>query len=112
MSPTERRLWDLVRLPPVKWQQEPWGNEGGGFWVVGIIGMQVIWYNDIEDGFNVSRYVREGRIEEYWCNQDDLRDLLSCLCDRINVGTVQGKLGPPGPIEDMTRDPQKNLPGG
>jgi hypothetical protein len=53
MNPAERRLWELVRVPPAKWHQEPWGNDGAGFWVVGILGLQVIWYNDIEDGFKL-----------------------------------------------------------
>jgi len=39
---------------------------------VGIIGRSVIWYNDIEDGFNISKYATYGRIDEYWCNQDEL----------------------------------------
>ena len=42
---------------------------------------RVIWYNDIEDGFNVSRFEIQGRIpdDEYWCNQDPLRWALAGL---------------------------------
>src|ERR1700676_5023276 len=72
-----RSLWFLLRIQPVKWQLHPWGDEGGGFWVVGILGQHVIWYNDIEDGFNVSRYEAPGVIDEYWCNQDDLHHTMS-----------------------------------
>lgn len=53
-------------------QQSPYGDLGGGFWVVAIIGRFVAWFNDIEDGFNVSRYSKYGVIGEYWCNQDEL----------------------------------------
>ena len=54
MSQEEMRLWEAIRIQPVKWQQDPYGIQGGGFWVVGIIGSTVIWYNDIEEGFNRS----------------------------------------------------------
>lgn len=58
------RLWTLIRIPPVKWMLHPWGDQGGGFWVVGMLGMQVVWYNDIEDGFNLSRFYLPGVISE------------------------------------------------
>lgn len=31
-----------------------------------------LWFNDIEDGFNRSKYSDFGKIDEYWCNQDRL----------------------------------------
>src|ERR1700675_4644614 len=54
MEPTHRRLWELIRIEPVKWQLHPYGDGGGGFWAVGIFGQEVLWYNDIEEGFNIS----------------------------------------------------------
>jgi hypothetical protein len=41
----------------------------------------VLWYNDIEDGFNVSRFVQWGEIpsDEYWCSQDPLQYALPKL---------------------------------
>jgi hypothetical protein len=79
-----RDLWDLVRLDlPVKWQLPPWGDEGGGFWVVAIFGQQAVWYNDIEDGFNVSRYSTCGLLDEYWCSHDELHHALYRTCERI-----------------------------
>ena len=53
---------------------------------------RVLWYNDIEDGFNVSLFTVRGVIPttEYWCNQDELRMALPAL-----AGKPQGKLGPP-----------------
>ena len=76
MSIRQARLWDAIRIQPEKWAQDPWGVEGGGFWVVAIIGNTVIWYNDIEEGFNTSNYERYGVINEYWCNQDDLEHVV------------------------------------
>lgn len=72
MQSAELRFWKMMRIEPVKWRQDPYGTEGQGFWVVGLIGISVIWYNDIEDGFNRSKYTRHGEIQDYWCNQDEL----------------------------------------
>jgi hypothetical protein len=72
MEQASRVLWNLIRIPPVKWALPTWSDGGGGFWVVALLGKRVIWYNDIEDGFNVSPYAEYGVIGEYWCNQDEL----------------------------------------
>jgi hypothetical protein len=72
-------LWNLIHIPPAKWQLSPWGDDGNGFWVVGVLGARVVWYNDIEDGFNVSRYEKYGVIADYWCNQDDLQHRVNAL---------------------------------
>jgi len=103
MSSAERRLWNLVRIPSVKWRQEPWEADGGDFWVVGILGAQVVWCSDIEHGFNTSRYMTHGLIEEYWCNQDELHHVIASLRQHIESGQVQGKLGPPQPLVDDPR---------
>jgi hypothetical protein len=46
-----------------------------------VLDDRVLWYNDIEEGFNVSRFTTVGSIPstEYWCNQDELRWALSAL---------------------------------
>lgn len=40
--------------------------------MVAIFGQQVIWYNDIEEGFNISEYKTHGEIEEYGVEQDQI----------------------------------------
>lgn len=42
------------------------------FWVVALVGQECVWYNDIEDGFNISRYAEMGLIGGYRCEQADL----------------------------------------
>lgn len=79
MSPAQRRLWDCIRIEPVKWRGGSYGDEGGSFWAVGVLGGSVRWYNDIEDGFNVSRYSTYGEVAELWCNQDSLYHRISAL---------------------------------
>ena len=34
--------------------------------------IESIWYNDIEEGFNVSTFEEYGTIKELWCNQSEL----------------------------------------
>ena len=99
MSMPQRRLWEVIRIEPEKWQQLPYGDQGGGFWAVAVIGRTVVWFNDIEDGFNRSRYSRWGEIEQYWCNQDDLEWTIQCLLDEIKDGYPSGgRCGPPEPL--------------
>ena len=86
MTPSELRLWSAIRVEPQKWKQEPYGSEGGGFWVVGLIGQTVIWYNDLEEGFNRSRYSSLGTIDDYWCNQDELEVTLGYLMTALEKG--------------------------
>jgi hypothetical protein len=96
MEPAELRLWKMMRIDPVKWSQDPYGREGEGFWVVALIGSSVIWYNDIEDGFNRSHYETHGAIRDYWCNQDELDVAVKYLvnamdheADLVGMGTPQ-----------------------
>ncbi|SNR62646.1 hypothetical protein [Flavobacterium sp. ov086] len=81
-----KNFWNLIKIDPVKWSEEKYGELGGGFWVVGIFGHQVIWYNDIEEGFNISDYKTFGEIEDYWCNQDELVHVIYRLFELIKFG--------------------------
>ncbi|WP_226578850.1 hypothetical protein [Acuticoccus sediminis] len=85
LSLPERQFWEAIKVEPQKWRCPPWGDAGGGFWVVGLFGQSVIWYNDIEDGFNCSRYTTHGTIGEYTCDQNELQYTvrsLKVLADR------------------------------
>jgi hypothetical protein len=95
MGPAERRLWTMMRIEPVKWRQDPYGRDGEGFWVVGLIGASVIWYNDIEDGFNRSKYATHGEIQDYWCNQDELEVAVNYLVSALEHGADLVGLGVP-----------------
>lgn len=83
MTDEQRILWEAVRVAPTKWHLTPWGDQGNGFWVVGVIGNSVLWYNDIEGGFNLSKYAAFGAIDEYWCNQDQLEWTLQSILNSI-----------------------------
>ena len=47
-----KNFWDLIKIDPIKWEEKEYGEMGEGFWVVAICGNKVIWFNDIEEGFN------------------------------------------------------------
>lgn len=76
LNEEQLKLWDFIKLTPQKWQEHTMGEEGGGFWVVAIAGNNAIYYNDIEEGFNISSYSQYGILDEYGCNQSELHDLI------------------------------------
>lgn len=101
MTLSQRRFWEAIRIIPEKWRQSPWGDKGDGFWVVAIIGRNVVWYNDIEEGFNRSVYRAYGEIEEYWCNQDELEVSIQRLIDMVETGVDSApRAGPPEPLNE------------
>lgn len=69
-------LWDAIKITPQKWNERKYGEMGGGFWVVAIMGQTIIWYNDIEEGFIAEPYQRFGVIPKYSCNYDDLKSIV------------------------------------
>lgn len=60
MSQDQLSLWSQISIKPQKWSEHEYGSEGGGFWVVAINQNDVIWYNDIEEGFNISTFSTYG----------------------------------------------------
>lgn len=99
MDIPQRRLWESIKVDPKKWKQHPWGKKGKGFWVVAVIGNVVVYYNDIEDGFNRSRYSKHGVIDQYFCNQDELQWTIQHILNEITEGEPSGLYaGPPEPI--------------
>ena len=80
MAPSTRTFWDKIKVKPQKWQLPPMEDMGGGFWVVAVVGQKCIYYNDIEEGFNLSSYEQVGHINDYWCNQSDLASFANSYC--------------------------------
>ena len=98
LTSLEERFFETIRIMPEKWQISPWGDHNDGFWIIGIIGQTVLWYNDIEEGFNSSSYSKYGTIKEYWCNDDDLAMSIRSLKLYAETGMFHGKAGPPKPL--------------
>lgn len=55
---------------------------------------EVMYYEDVEHGFNFSPVDAEGRILEHWCNQDELKHALWHWMGRPQAG----KFGPAQPL--------------
>ncbi|AMC33884.1 hypothetical protein [Janthinobacterium sp. B9-8] len=99
MDADQLKLWEVIRITPEKWSQHTFGDLGGGFWVVAIFGEMVIWFNDIEDGFNRSNYKTYGTIEQYRCNQDELEWSVQQVMNLVSTGNDIGPFcGAPQPI--------------
>jgi hypothetical protein len=94
MSRSQKTFWELIAIYPEKWTQHPYGDEGNGFWVVAIVGRWIVWFNDIEDGWNVSEYIRYGEFEDYCCNQDPLEIAIEKLAN----DNFHRRMGPPEPL--------------
>jgi hypothetical protein len=101
-----RAAWQRIRIEPARWQCSPEGDEGGGFWAVAIDGDRVLWFNDIEDGFNWSPFSERGTIDEYGCEQAGLAHILDererATSDRVwealDEHEVPAELAGPGRI--------------
>jgi hypothetical protein len=101
-SPDLRAYFSGVRIVPEKWKQSPYGDLGGGFWVAACDGKRVLWWNDIEEGWNVSEFETRGTIpdDQYWCNQDPLNLALPVLSGAPGITA-----GPPQPLPDRPLPP-------
>jgi hypothetical protein len=61
---------------------------------------EVIYWEDVEEGFNLSPVTSDGRILEHWCNQDELRLALNAWIEgraktggmKVNVPVVQAQV--------------------
>jgi hypothetical protein len=101
-----RAEWARIRIEPEKWRCSPWGDKTGGFWAVAIDGDRVLWFNDIEDGFNWSPYSTRGTIAQYGADQLDLEMILERIAQRnserararLNEGAVPTEVAGPGTI--------------
>lgn len=57
---------------------------------------EVIYWEDIEEGFNISLVGPDGQVLEHWCNQDDLGVALARLV--VSREHRTGNLGPAKPL--------------
>jgi hypothetical protein len=64
--------------------------------VVARRGDEVIYWEDVEEGFNLSPVAPDGRILEHWCNQDELRFALNAWIEGRGRPV---RFGPAMPIE-------------
>ena len=63
-------LWNKIKISPEIWSCKDVIEEN--FWVVAKSESYIIWYNDIKEGFNVSKFLDEYKILEYRASQQEL----------------------------------------
>ena len=80
-----RAAWGRIRLEPERWRCSPWGDDDGGFRAVALDGDQVLWFNEIEEGFNWSPWSSRGTIGEYGCNQTTFEDILEGIAQTLSA---------------------------
>ncbi len=89
LSPKQRRLWERIKIVPEKWQAGEYGDETSGFWVVGMFGHQVLWYNEIEEGFGVTPFTKFGYLDTLHYETDDLAIPVRRLMRFIDDGLTE-----------------------
>ena len=68
-----KSIWNDIKISPEEWNESTTARD---YWVVAVMNDEVIWYNDIEKGFNISKFTNEGEIGEYWGERCSLDELL------------------------------------
>ena len=70
-------FWNEIKISPETWTCEDVIHQN--FWVVAKHQNWIIWYNDIEEGYNFSKYKEDLIILEYRANKDELIVVLKKL---------------------------------
>lgn len=73
MSSENFQFWNEIKFTPTKWTEHEFGDEGRGFLAVAKYKNFVLYYNDIEEGFNISEFEKDREIKEYGAEQDELQ---------------------------------------
>ncbi len=87
-SPEQKCFWNFVKIRPEKWTESTFFKEGASFWVVAIFGHRVLYYNEFEEGFNISGYHKYGEIDDYSGGQSELHEMIGGLFEEIKRGTL------------------------
>jgi hypothetical protein len=90
LDASERRLWERIRIAPVRWEQRQYGDEANQyserFWVVAIMGTRCLYFNHVEGGWGWGRFAEWGSICEYHWQQDEIHHVVSQTLFAIDEG--------------------------
>lgn len=75
-SDDEKRIFREMAINPTRYPINRYGELDYVF-VVAIRDSEVLYWEDVEEGFNVSRLGANGQILEHFCNQDTLSHALN-----------------------------------
>ena len=86
LTEEEKAFWCFMQIEPEKWVDNAYQQEPVEFFVVAIFGHRVIYYNDIEEGFNISEFEEYGRLKGSGANQNSFGEYISHLFTFISSG--------------------------
>jgi len=96
LDPDQRALWQECRVAPRAAPIVRYGSQESVF-VVAERNGEAIYWEDIEEGFNISPVGPAGEILEHWCNQDELRWALNRW---LHPEVQRQVLGPAEPVPE------------
>jgi hypothetical protein len=86
LTEEEKAFWHFIRIEPEKWIHSAYYHERVEFFVIAVFGRRVIYYNDIEEGFNISEFDEYGKLKGGGANQNDFHNYISHLFTFISSG--------------------------
>lgn len=87
LTKEEKAFWHFIRIEPEKWVDPVYYAGTVEFYVIAIFGHKVIYYNDIEEGFNIAEFEEYGRLKAGGgANQNDFGEYISHLFTFISSG--------------------------
>ena len=92
-KPEQRAVFEKYRVPLRRAPIERYGKLEYVF-IVAQRGDEVMYFEDVEEGFNFSPVDSEGKILQHWCNQDELTFALWHWMGKPQ----QYRLGPAEPV--------------
>jgi len=84
LRPKADRVWEMVKIEPERWQAPAYGSGSASFWAVGIIGRQVLWYNEFEGYFTMSPYETYGQIGDVHLAPTELWEYMEMLIKQVD----------------------------
>ncbi len=88
-------LWERCRVSPRRAAIVRYGSPEHVFVVAEHKGEAIYW-EDVEEGFNVSPLGPSGEVLEHWCNQDELRWALNRW---LQPSAAYQRVGPAQPVK-------------
>jgi len=74
-TPEQKALFAKYKVDPYKASIIRNGTKEDLF-IVAVRDAEVMYYEDVEEGFNFSLLNEDGSIKDHWCNQDELKHAL------------------------------------
>jgi hypothetical protein len=81
----ELRLWKTLCISPAMWEHGQYPSVGS-VWVVAVMGLRCLYYNQVEGGWGWGRFDSWGVVTEYHWQQDDIQHVIAQTLFDIDHG--------------------------